>query len=157
MVQISDLLKHLMVKYNMKRYSDSYVMILPPKSSFEMEYVPPAGFAEIVYAMNFSYPREFDPETLTVGSELSPLEAQYTGFWRYTQYEKWHWIPFLPSATREVYPQFTILGGEYGCIDVPTNNIKNKYIFVDGTVHVLEFAKKYLDNVLEDIRKFGGG
>ena len=156
MVQISDLLKHLMVKYNMKRYSDSYVMILPPKSSFEMEYVPPVGFAEIVYAMNFSYPREFDPETLTVGSELSPLEAQYTGFWRSTQYEKWHWIPFLPSATREVYPQFTILGGEYGCIDVPTNNT-DKCIFVDGTVHVLEFAKKYLDDVLEDIRKFGGG
>jgi len=155
-VQVSDLLKYLMVKYNMRRYSDSYVLILPPRSSFEIEYVPPVGLAEIVYAIVFSPPREFDPDTMTVGSELSPLEAQRVGFWRYTQYEKWHWIPMLPSNTREEYPQFTILGGEYGCIDVPVNDT-DKYVLVECTVHVLEFAKKHLDSVLEDIRKFGGG
>jgi len=155
-VELSDLLKTLIVKYNMKRYSDSYPMIFPPGERLETEYVPPEGFAEIVYGMVFSYPKEFDPETLTVGSDLSPLEAQYVGFWRYTQYEKWRWIPLSLSTTSEMYPQFTILGGEYGCVDVFYNG-STKYVFVEATVHVLEFAKKYLDSVLEDIRRFGGG
>ena len=150
MTKIPDILVPLIFKFNMKRWSDTFAFIVPPKTEFVTVERTPENKAIINYYIKLGRPRIYNPATGTLGDIITSDEV---GFFRMSEQVKWHDVPFVESIYDEGYGDMTITGGkQYECTYMVYNYTPH-YVYIEGTSFLLEFS---IDN-LEDVKKYFRG
>ena len=150
MANVPDILIPLIFKFNMKRWSDTFILILPPNTEFVAVEHTPEGRGIINYYLKFGKPRIYDPVTGTLGDVITSNEV---GFYRMSENVKWHNVPMVESIYDNGYGDLTITGGsQYECTVKMYNHTSN-YIYLEGTSFLLEFNIEHL----EDIKKYFKG
>jgi len=115
-------------------------MIIPPTDvPIDILYVPDPNVKTLIVGLTFGTPREYDPDTGTVGPEvLSPDIGVYHS---QEGYMLWHWDPFVESILNtNPYPQLLWSSRERP-YELRAVNRTGKYVYVDATFWLIKFPK----------------
>jgi len=149
MTAIPDILIPLIFTFGMKRWSDTFLMIIPPNTSFVVREESPPGKAILNYFITYGTPRIYNPETGELGD---PIISTDVGFYRMSGQVKWHMIPFMESIYKYGYGDATITGENLYECTVMVYNYTPYYVAIGLTTYLIEFPMEYRRLVLKYFR-----
>jgi len=122
-------------------FHDTIEMVIPPTEvPIDISYIPDPTYKVLVIGLTFGTPREFDPDTGTIGPEIISTDVGvYHGE---PGYMDWHWDPLVESIIKtNPYPQL-LWSSKERPYELRIINKTGKYIWSEMTFWAVKFPKK---------------
>ena len=140
----------LIIKFDMKFWSDPVIMIVPPNFSGSFSSWAPPGKGELILGFRVGGFYEYD---ISQNKIIGELESEDIVFWREAKHSKWHKI-IASSVYKGFYPDFSVTKKGFECRYKIENMTTDKYVYIPYTSYLLEFDISYESEIQKYFKNY---